>query len=346
MKKLNYLFGAALVAFGATLASCSVEDNSTPDPRVKNEAELAIALAAGGTVELAPGAEIELTEALNLTTATQIVGDEANPATIITGEGGITTNNSLEISNVKIDATALKAALVALETPEAKAKKADGTESDYGLIDNLSLTNVEISGLTQPLIKGKGKIVFDKIIIENDIIEVSGSNVLFALDGGYPTDMQIKNSTIWSKTKHTGFFIQAQGRPKDATGATSFSVDQTTLYKISSGKKANNNNSGIKGQSTTSISLTNSILVDFGSNVGNEVNGWLFGQNSTSPKVTYANNTYVSADGELVSGWTDDTKVGSDQSETAGTVVPQFKDEANGDFTQFATTAGDPRWTK
>lgn len=28
MKKLNYLFGAALVAFGATLASCSVEDNS------------------------------------------------------------------------------------------------------------------------------------------------------------------------------------------------------------------------------------------------------------------------------------------------------------------------------
>ena len=176
------------------------------------------------------------------------------------------------------------------------------------------------------------------------------------MGNGFAGDLQMTKSTLWSKDGHAGFLFQAQGRPKDiinGTTTTSWTIDKCTIYQIGKGKKVNNNNSGIKGQPTTYMTLTNSILVDFASNTGNEVNGWLWGQNGGS-NATYEKNTYWSAatEGAVVPGWTDASKGLSDQTNTALTTDPGFDAEkvAAGDFTigagsdQAKEKTGDPRW--
>lgn len=264
----------------------------------------------------------------------------------------IVTDKAISITgeNVQIDVESgddfIKVANVAGE----KAKKADGSDSNYTIVENITLKGLTIKGLTKSLINNtSGNVVFTKISIDDDVIDFSGSSAVFALGNGYPEDLTITKSTLWSQAGHTGFLFQAQGRPKDATGSTSWTIEKSTLYQIAKGKKMNNNNSGIKGQSTTKLTLTESILFETGSNTGNEINGWLFGQNSANPVRTYNKNTYWAGNAEAT-GWTDSSKTGSDQTGTALTTDPGFKDAANGDFTLSAYSAqcnektGDPRW--
>jgi len=263
----------------------------------------------------------------------------------------IVTDKAISITgeNVQIDvesgADFIKVANVAGE----KAKKADGSDSNYTIVESIILKGLTIKGLTKSLINNTGNVVFTKISIDDDVIDFSGSSAVFALGNGYPEDLTITKSTLWSQAGHTGFLFQAQGRPKDATGSTSWTIEKSTLYQIAKGKKMNNNNSGIKGQSTTKLTLTESILFETGSNTGNEINGWLFGQNSASPVRTYNKNTYWAGNAEAT-GWTDSSKTGSDQTGTALTTDPGFKKPAEGDFTlsmyaaQLIEKTGDPRW--
>ena len=258
-------------------------------------------------------------------------------------------------AKAKIDASALTGAFINYASVVGeKAKKADDTESDYTIVENISVKDVEITGLGQSFINnGAGKVLFKKVLVDNSVVEMKGSKAIFALGSGYPEDLQITNSTLWSKEGHTGFLFQAHGKAVDITAdsKTSWTIDKSTLYQISVGKKANNTNT-FKGKNYLVITLTNSLLYNFGSNVGNEVNGWLFGQNSATPTITYANNAYLSADG-AVAGWTDAAKAGSDQTGTSVAGVVTFTDAAAGTFDgTFATTsditsvtAGDPRWT-
>ena len=264
----------------------------------------------------------------------------------------IVTDKAISITgeNVQIDvesgADFIKVANVAGE----KAKKADGSDSNYTIVESIILKGLTIKGLTKSLINNtSGNVVFTKISIDDDVIDFSGSSAVFALGNGYPEDLTITKSTLWSQAGHTGYLFQAQGRPKDATGSTSWTIEKSTLYQIAKGKKMNNNNSGIKGQSTTKLTLTESILFETGSNTGNEINGWLFGQNSASPVRTYNKNTYWAGNAEATD-WTDSSKTGSDQTGTALTTDPGFKKPAEGDFTLSAYSAqcnektGDPRW--
>ena len=264
----------------------------------------------------------------------------------------IVTDKAISITgeNVQIDVESgddfIKVANVAGE----KAKKADGSDSNYTIVENITLKGLTIKGLTKSLINNtSGNVVFTKISIDDDVIDFSGSSAVFALGNGYPEDLTITKSTLWSQAGHTGFLFQAQGRPKDATGSTSWTIEKSTLYQIAKGKKMNNNNSGIKGQSTTKLTLTESILFETGSNTGNEINGWLFGQNSANPVRTYNKNTYWAGNAEAT-GWTDSSKTGSDQTGTALTTDPGFKKPAEGDFTlsmyaaQLSEKTGDPRW--
>ncbi len=234
-----------------------------------------------------------------------------------------------------------------------KVKKADGvTPSDYTQVGNVEVKNVKITGLAKSFINNSaGKVLFSKVTVDNVNVEVSGSNAIFALGNGYPADLKIMNSTLWAKGEgHKGFLFQAHGKAPDinADYKTSWSIDKSTLYQIGVGKKLNNTNT-FKGKNYLVMSLTNSILVNTGTSTGSEVNGWLFGQNSTTPTITYANNTYWAA-GAVVSGWTDATKAGSDQTNTSLTTDPKFKDAENGDFAiptnshQAKNGTGDPRW--
>jgi len=358
MKK-SFIFGAALMLMGAlSFQSCTKADNpSVPrEPAVAvfdNGMELADAIAQfakDGVLSLPEGIELTMNKEIKLTEPLMIVGNEKKPA-LITANVGFNSTSDLILSNMIIDASELKTSLIKYEKVDGKkAMKSETEESAYTILNNITLNGVIVNGLKQSLIESTaGKILFKNIAVINSGVEISGNKNFFALGGGFPENLLIENSTLWSGTSHTGFFFKADGKPADVTSTTTttWTVNQSTLINIAVGKKANNSNGGIKGKKTTIMNLKNSILYNFGSNKGNEVNGWLWGQNGGAIS-NYENNTYWSADG-AVAGWTDSSKGGSDQTGTALATDPAFKDIKNAIFTptgadQVDKKTGDPHW--
>ncbi|MBR1414657.1 MAG: DUF5123 domain-containing protein [Prevotella sp.] len=296
----------------------------------------------------------------------------------IVSSGKITLSGSAS-APATIDASALAAPFMKFEGGTEYAQKpvvdAETGETTYEAssffdVPEVTIANVKITGLAQSLINDAQKSLFTVINITNDNIEFAGSNSIFAING-FPTNLNINKSTLWSKEGHKGFLFQIQGRPmKDfaADATATFTIDQSTLFQIGVGKKLNNNNSGIKGQTCLHLNLTKSILVNTGTSTGNEINGWLFGQNSPAPTVTYDKNTYwtlgtkevtneetgettTESISEIVPGWTDESKVGYDASETQLTTAPfALANALAGTFTVGASSqqakfqTGDPRW--
>ena len=273
----------------------------------------------------------------------------------ISATGSIIINGPSD-SSAKIDASGLSGDgfISYTEIDGEKAKKDDGTESAYTILKDVKIVGVTITGLAKPIVNNTvSKVIFKNLIVDNSVIEIVGSKNVFNLGVAYAEKCNITKSTIWSKAGQTGFFFKADGKPADvnSTATTTWTVDQCDLYNISVGKKCNNSNGGIKGKKTTTMVLKNSILYNFASNKGNEVNGWLWGQNGGA-NAEYSSNCYWDADGE-VTGWTDASKGGSDQSGTAIVGKPYFKDPDNGDFTigdeiwddePSKARIGDPRW--
>ena len=267
----------------------------------------------------------------------------------------IETAGSLAINGngATVDASALEAPFITVNGTTAQAKNANGTENaNYKYVENIKIENAKISGLKKAIVRDEQKTLVEKITVENSVIEVAGSSALFDFNGkGYPADLTVNKSTIWSKEGHTGYFLQTSGRAADldaekTTFKQATSITNSTLYKVAVGKQLNNLQG--KGQKNLVFTLTNSIIAESTQN-GNEVRGWLGGQNSTSPVVTYDKNTYWNS-GAVQAGWTDSSKQGYDATGTSLITDPTFVNAAEGDFTVFAGTqqakfqTGDPRW--
>jgi hypothetical protein len=302
------------------------------------------------TINLAENGEYTISKTIE--TASQVT--IAGPATLAEGEKAPVIN-----------ASSLDGALIKLAGSTTKAKKSDDTESTYLWYGNVAVTNLSITGLKKQLVQASETARIDQILLENSVVEMAGQVNVFDLGSAFYTDLTIKNSTIWgtTETNHNKYLIKTDGRcenlekvdnvyPKDVTT----SIINSTLYNIARGQKLNNSNGHMKGKTYNVQKMENSILVNVGTKIGNEVNGWCFGTNSANMKMSYKNNTYITLDAEdnvvNVSGWTDASKIGSDQSGTALTTNPGIayaKAEA-GDFTIGASTAqakfqtGDPRW--
>ena len=302
------------------------------------------------TINLAANGEYTISKTIE--TASQVT--IAGPATLAEGEKAPVIN-----------ASSLDGALIKLAGSTTKAKKSDDTESTYLWYGNVAVTNLSITGLKKQLVQASENARIDQILLENSVVEMAGQVNVFDLGAAFYTDLTIKNSTIWgtTETNHNKYLIKTDGRcenlekvgdvyPKDVTT----SIISSTLYNIARGQKLNNSNGHMKGKTYNVQKMENSILVNVGTKIGNEVNGWCFGTNSANMKMSYKNNTYITLDAEdnvvNVSGWTDASKIGSDQSGTALTTNPGIayaKAEA-GDFTIGASTAqakfktGDPRW--
>ncbi|MBR6605255.1 MAG: DUF5123 domain-containing protein, partial [Prevotella sp.] len=251
-----------------------------------------------------------------------------------------------------VDATGLAGAIISLNGTESQALNQDGTENaNYKMIDSVAINNVVVKSLVHPIVKDAQKTLVGKLVVDNSVIEISGSyNVFDFASKGYPTELSVNNSTIWSKDGHKGYLLQAGGRVKDLDPSQTeykqiISIANSTLHKISVGKQFNNLSG--KGQKSLVLSMTSTIISDCTVN-GNEVRGWLGGQNSNNPSVTYDKNTYW-AEGAVQAGWTNGSQ-GSDATGTSLTTAPGFKDAANGDFTvgagsdQAKEKIGDPRW--
>jgi hypothetical protein len=108
----------------------------------------------------------------------------------------IVTDKAISITgeNVQIDVESgddfIKVANVAGE----KAKKADGSDSNYTIVENITLKGLTIKGLTKSLINNtSGNVVFTKISIDDDVIEFSLSDaVIFSFPSAISKRKQSK----------------------------------------------------------------------------------------------------------------------------------------------------------
>lgn len=260
-----------------------------------------------------------------------IIGEQENPA-VFNYNGSLKIKRGLTIKNAIFNFTGNgNVNFIAVQDLDNK--------DTYVTFEPIIFENLVFNNHNACLIKGKQKTIFSKIYLDNCKIGMKeGCNSgVFNLDGGYPEDLKMTNSIVWSKgAGHVGYLFTGSGKPADVSSEAfaSFAVDNCILYKISVEKKANNGNS-LKGQKTLHVSLKNTITIDFGTGgsvTGNEINGWLFGQNSTNPTRVYKNNGYFTHDGKVVPGWTDSSKAGYDDSGTSISTMPSYKDPENGDF--------------
>jgi hypothetical protein len=262
-----------------------------------------------------------------------IIGEQENPA-IFNYNGSLKIKRGLIIKNAIFNFTGNgNVNFIAVQNLGDAPKI--GTSAYYPY-EPIIFENLTFNNHNSVLIKGNGKIAFSDIQINNCKIGMKENNnsAIFNFDGGYPEDLKLTNSIVWSKgAGHKGYFFQGSGKPADVSSEaiSSFAVDNCILYKIGVGKKVNNGNS-LRGKTFLHVSLTNTMCIDFGTSVGNEINGWLFGQNSTNPTRVYQNNGYFTSEGAVVPGWTDSSKQGYDDSGTSITTMPSYNDPENGDF--------------
>jgi hypothetical protein len=262
-----------------------------------------------------------------------IIGEQENPA-IFNYNGSLKIKRGLTIKNAIFNFTGSGNVNFIAVQDLGDAPKIGS--SAYYPYEPIIFENLTFNNHNACLIKGKGKIAFSDIQVNNCKIGMKeGCNSgVFNFDGGYPEDLKLTNSIVWSKgAGHKGYLFTGSGKPADVSSEAfaSFAVDNCILYKIGVEKKVNNGNS-LRGKTYLHVSLTNTMCIDFGTSVGNEINGWLFGQNSTNPTRVYQNNGYFTSEGAVVPGWTDSSKQGYDDSGTSISTMPSYKDPENGDF--------------
>ena len=340
MKKISMYLSAALVAFAATLVSCSDIDNPATSG-VSSEADFITAVQAGGTVVLGKNANITLTEGITAGPNLKLIGYPDAPAKITFGEQGITTSSSIILSHVDIDATALTKPLIQLDN----VTLAEGQKAVT--IDNISFNDVEVLGLPYQLIyANKQKYIVKSLSVENSILGVDGTKKKTIFDfngGGLPEALTINNSTIYSIptcNSNGGFFSTQSGSKIDDLGAEGFvlSITNSTLYNITNARTVNSLRQN--SQDTQKFIVKNSIIVDCGKN-----GQFLKGLNAGSPgkDANWEVKENVFNFGGAVSA---EQKIGSTEENIVGSidVIVTFNDVENGDFTQYSANAGDPRW--
>ena len=258
-----------------------------------------------------------------------------------------------------LDVSELDGPMIQIEGSARNAKNADDTENtNYKYLDYIGINGLNIKGLKQPLVKDNQKTLVEDIYVFDCVIDVNGNKNIFDFNGkGYPGYLAVYNSTLASENGHTGYFLQSGGRVKDLdseqdTYRQYIDIDGCTLYQIAKGKKMNDLKT--TGQKSLGFYLWNSLLYDTGSAGSNTLRGWLGGQLSKNPFVSYANNSYWADDAEATD-WYDSTKEGYDKSGTQVYGKPFFRNLVNstswytGDFTlgvcaQMSEQVGDPRW--
>ena len=205
------------------------------------------------------------------------------------------------------------------------------------------------------------KVAAVQFVIDNCVVEltpatsVSGA-VIWTNKGGHINDLTVSNSTFYiSSEGDYKYFYQAGmyrakdigmgGPAADQTGpGNSLTYKNCTFYHIAWNNGQWGNYNGMQGKLDSFWRMTNCIFYDC-STSGSVPRRFLHGQayaNNPDNK-TFANNTYMNADG---------TFQDPQNYDTSGTIIesdPQFANPALGDFTisgaeQVARQTGDPRW--
>lgn len=200
------------------------------------------------------------------------------------------------------------------------------------------------------------KVAAVQFLIDNCVVEMTppaanSGAVIWTNKGGHINDLTISNSTFFN-TQAEGdvkYFYQAgMYRAKDINmGAdqggpgNSVTYKNCTFYRLGWNGGQWGNYNGMNGKTDSYWTLTDCIFYAC-SQAGGVPRRFLHGK-ANQPTATFANNTYMQADGTF-------DNVG--EYDTSGTQIeedPQFANPAAGDFhiggsTQLSRRTGDPRW--
>ena len=348
MKKISFFLSAALVAFAATMVSCSVEDNAANNSdngtkAIPEGTDLATALSEYSTVvngvptlNLPSGINLTMNEPIELNVPLAIKGNKANPATITIGENGaIVTSNAILIEGVNIDATAQKANLISM----------NGTAPEEWATVGFEMKDVNIKGLQKSLFYSASKNwLFPVFSLDNCVIEVAQSiTVIDFTKGGAAEEINMNNCTFYAPTA-TGkeFYSSQSGQKVTEAGddlVQAFNITNCTMYNLTKGKNffSHRQNS----QKWLTYNVKNNVFVNCGKK-GQTIIGLNKGSVSANPTWDIVGNVF-NFEGEDTSALEETGDADEPVKESIAAVV-SFADPENGDFSQTVTTAGDPRW--
>ena len=284
------------------------------------------------TINLAAGGEYTVGQTMPVTGALTIKGDVSKPAVI--------------------DASALSGPMFAVSTtlPESLVN-----ELEFFQLGDVSVSGISVKGLSAQFFFGSGvKSLINSFLIDNSIVEMNGGNknIFDFAGGGVAANFKVTNSTIYSKTPHTGFIYSSQSGQK-ATEAglemQNFFLSNSTFYNVANGKNTFNHRQS--GQKWLSFTVTDCISIDTGKS-GQFIKGLNAGQASANPvwNVSGISSQYT-VDGALTD-MTASESTGDEEEPVTNAVeglIAFTGDYTQGDFTladcpQKEAKLGDPRW--
>jgi len=262
----------------------------------------------------------------------------------------IVTDKAISITgeNVQIDVEHSDPFIQLSTTP------AEAAVSDYFRIDQMLLKGLEIKGIKNSIIYDNNtKYCVVDLTIDDCVLgletEAVKNEALISFQAGGVKDFTIKNSTVYGNNAVAKYFIRYNNSARlDRYGFDKNTEFQTMTYQNntfygllkSDGQWGNYN--GIAGQNYSKFVVEKNIWYNSSNEIIRRMAGGRFGGNA--PR-TFDKNTY------FLNGADNSAKeAGYDQTGTALTTDPGFKDAANGDFTLSAYSAqcnektGDPRW--
>jgi hypothetical protein len=262
----------------------------------------------------------------------------------------IVTDKAISITgeNVQIDVEHSDPFIQLSTTP------AEAAVNDYFRIDQMLLKGLEIKGIKNSIIYDNNtKYCVVDLTIDDCVLgletEAVKNEALISFQAGGVKDFTIKNSTVYGNNAVAKYFIRYNNSARlDRYGFDKNTEFQTMTYQNntfygllkSDGQWANY--SGIAGQNYSKFVVEKNIWYNSSNEIIRRMAGGRFGGNA--PR-TFDKNTY------FLNGADNSAKeAGYDQTGTALTTDPGFKDAANGDFTLSAYSAqcneqtGDPRW--
>ena len=351
MKKLNYLFSFAAMAFAMFMVSCDNVDNpaepEVPQPKIHDGEDLAAVIANAENLEiingvptlnLPAGVSLTMNEEIVMDMHINITGDESEPAKIKIGETGkFVTKSGVNFKNVIIDATDLTAPLVTLGVDEP-------AEWSFS---SLSFINVDITGLKKALTYAACKNYDVVSYIDNCRIQVAGDVTVFDYTkGSVAFVFSILNSTIWAPEATGKQLYSSQGGQKaseffgsDSQMTQQFQFENSTFYNLTKGNKffSHRQNS----QKWLQFDVKDCIFVNCAKS-GQVIMGINGGGKCANPVWNISGNVFNFEDADTSAN--EETGDEEEPVKDSKAVVVKFADPANGDFSQSDAAAGDPRW--
>lgn len=315
-------------------------------------ADIATALATAEEGKNVRNITINLAEGGTYTISASIVA----PGNVTINGNGSTINVSEDHKKQFIVLNGTDAVVTWEEVNTETGETVTKTNKDHKFIENVTISDVTITGLQEAIIRDEQKTLLKNFTIENSVIQIPNKVAVNFQSKGYIETLKVNNSTIWS-TNNAQFFAQYGSRPKNINSAwlQTFDVQNSTFSHVAYGK--NYTNISQNGQTTNVYTLKNNIFVDGGKSAAEMVVGWNNGSKSANPQWTVEDNVfnYNGADASAASAVKAGQKAGEDIVKNSIEGVVTFTDAANGDFNgEIAITwgkdipaalPGDPRWT-